>query len=341
MAKAKKLPSGSWRVQLYIGRDSAGKRKYKSFTAATKKEAEYQASKYALKRGSANEFTITVGEAMHRYIALKTGVLSPSTIRSYHAIKNMFPKLESVNINNLTTAQVQLAVSELSVTYSPKTVRNAHGFLMSAVRMFAPDINFKVTLPTKKPAAIQIPTKEQLQTLLDAAADDSPLYTAILLAAGVGLRRSEIAALTWQDYNTNRKTLSVNKAMVKTVNHEWVIKTTKTSSSTRLLRLPDFICNHLDTLPKDNERIVPLAPFAITYYFAKLLNKLGFNFRFHDLRHFYASLLLALGVPDKYAMARMGHASNNMLKNVYQHIMVDKESEIDNAINQQLNTFFS
>ena len=203
MAKAKKLPSGSWRVQLYIGRDSAGKRKYKSFTAATKKEAEYQASKYALKRGSANEFTITVDEAMHRYIALKTGVLSPSTIRSYHAIKNMFPKLESVNINNLTTAQVQLAVSELSVTYSPKTVRNAHGFLMSAVRMFAPDINFKVTLPTKKPAAIQIPTKEQLQTLLDAAADDSPLYTAILLAAGVGLRRSEIAALTWQDYNTN------------------------------------------------------------------------------------------------------------------------------------------
>ena len=163
MAKAKKLPSGSWRVQLYIGRDSAGKRKYKSFTAATKKEAEYQASKYALKRGSANEFTITVGEAMHRYIALKTGVLSPSTIRSYHAIKNMFPKLESFNINNLTTAQVQLAVSELSVTYSPKTVRNAHGFLMSAVRMFAPDINFKVTINTISYLYIQT---SALQTLM-------------------------------------------------------------------------------------------------------------------------------------------------------------------------------
>lgn len=53
-----------------------------------------------------------------------------------------------------------------------------------------------------------------------------------------------------------------------------------------------------------------------------------------------AELARAIGVPDKYAMARMGHASNNMLKNVYQHIMVDKESEIDNAINQQLNTFF-
>ncbi len=49
MATAKKLPSGSYRVQLYIGKDANGKRQYKSFTADTKKEAEYLAAKYSPK----------------------------------------------------------------------------------------------------------------------------------------------------------------------------------------------------------------------------------------------------------------------------------------------------
>lgn len=37
MAKAKKLPSGSWRVNQYVGKDADGKRVYKSFTADSKK----------------------------------------------------------------------------------------------------------------------------------------------------------------------------------------------------------------------------------------------------------------------------------------------------------------
>ena len=42
--------------------------------------------------------------------------------------------------------------------------------------------------------------------------------------------------------------------------------------------------------------------------------------------------MLALGVPDKYAMERMGHASNNMLKTVYQHTMNDKTEEVSNVV---------
>ena len=49
MAKAKKLPSGNWRVNQYIGKNKDGKRQYKSFTASSKKEAEYLAAEYVLK----------------------------------------------------------------------------------------------------------------------------------------------------------------------------------------------------------------------------------------------------------------------------------------------------
>ena len=52
MAKAKKLPSGSWRVRVYDGKGADGKDRYKSFTAATKREAEFLAAEYAAKRKS-------------------------------------------------------------------------------------------------------------------------------------------------------------------------------------------------------------------------------------------------------------------------------------------------
>lgn len=49
MATAKKLPSGSYRVLLYIGKAADGKRKYKSFTGLSKKDVEYEAAAYSLK----------------------------------------------------------------------------------------------------------------------------------------------------------------------------------------------------------------------------------------------------------------------------------------------------
>ena len=46
MATAKKLPSGSWRCLIYTGKDENGKRQYKSFTADSKKEAEFLAAAF-------------------------------------------------------------------------------------------------------------------------------------------------------------------------------------------------------------------------------------------------------------------------------------------------------
>ena len=50
MAKAKKLKSGNWRCLVYDYTDENGKRHYESFTAETKKEAEYLAAEFALNK---------------------------------------------------------------------------------------------------------------------------------------------------------------------------------------------------------------------------------------------------------------------------------------------------
>ena len=63
----------------------------------------------------------------------------------------------------------------------------------------------------------------------------------------------------------------------------------------------------------------------------------GFTLTFHDLRHLNASVMLMLGIPDKYAMERGGWATNMMLKSVYQHTFDEERRKVD----EQIDGFFN
>ena len=72
-----------------------------------------------------------------------------------------------------------------------------------------------------------------------------------------------------------------------------------------------------------------MLPGSVLKRFYHLCEKNGLpRFTMHAERHAYASEMLAMGVPDKYAMQRMGHSTTNMLKKVYQHLYEDKQKEI-------------
>jgi len=58
--------------------------------------------------------------------------------------------------------------------------------------------------------------------------------------------------------------------------------------------------------------------------------------RFHDLRHLNASVMVKLGIPDKYAMERGGWATNQTLKNVYQHTFSEERNVVDQKIDAYL-----
>jgi len=101
--------------------------------------------------------------------------------------------------------------------------------------------------------------------------------------------------------------------------------------------MPHILITYLDSLSKDKDTLISIKPNSITYRFGSLVKSLGIRCRFHDLRHYNASVMLALGVPDKYAMKRLGHATPNMLKTVYQHVMSTKQEEITTTINDFFN----
>ena len=150
-----------------------------------------------------------------------------------------------------------------------------------------------------------------------------------------GLRHSETIALTWGDINN--RTISITKAKVRDADGQYQIKPPKTTAGTRKLEMPDKLYNALPLRGEDSESVITSNIKTLDNLYIRVSKKVGFNYNFHSLRHYYASILLLEGVPNKYAMERMGHATDNMLKNVYQHTFRSKQEEIDKTINAAFN----
>lgn len=337
MATPKKLPSGAWRIQIYIGRDENGKKIVESITAPTKREVEEKARVRELeishgKFVEEDSREITVGDAIDNYINYRDAVLSPKTIREYRNMrKNYCTDLMPRKVRTLSENDIQKSINNLAKSHSPKTVKNFMGLLLPSVRAVDKSINFDINLPQPEKTEMQIPDNFLLERIMDEAMG-TELYIPILLGATCGLRRSEIAALDYtEDFDYTKNTVTINKAVVRNSEGLWETKKPKSAAGYRTVKVPGWVMDVIKDAADNGFH--PCNADYITNGYKRICKQLGIkNIRFHDLRHYYASSLLALGVPDKYAMARMGHATTNMLKNVYQHRMRDKDKELDATI---------
>lgn len=331
----KQLPSGSYHTQIVIGKDANGKRIVESFT-----DASYAAvMQWALDRRLTREADpdprtpakMTFAQALDAYIESKSAVLSPSTIREYRRIRaGSFPTLMHIPLQKITQNDIQIAVNQEAMTLSPKTVRNHHALITSVLATYRPDFHVNTTLPQKVKPDISIPTDEQMQALFKAA-KGSAHELPIILAACCGLRRSEICGLTWGDINFQKNTIDVRAALVMDENGDLVKKGTKTVAGKRTIPLLPPVRAALESIkpqtPDNSAPVVNLKPNSISTNFDRLLDKAGLpHFRFHDLRHYTVSVMLYLNIPKKYIADYVGHETENMIDQVYGHIMKDKKS---------------
>lgn len=330
MAKATKLPSGNWRVRVFSHTSADGKKHYKSFTGKTRKEAERKGAMY--KHIESKEEMSTLREAMEDYIEIKRNTLSPSTIKGYAGLVkgNVYEMIEGKRLANLKMTDIQRWVNAYSVGHSAKTVHNAHGFLSAVLKLYKPDMVLTTRLPSRDPVSYHVPTNQEICDLVRFCEQyDVELLKAVYLAAFGTLRRSEVCALRSKDLKGNM--LHVSRALVKDEKGAYVEKSTKTLSSDRFIELPDFV---VEILPRSG-KLVSLTPDALTKHFIQALNIIGLShqFRFHDLRHYSASVMHALGVPDQYIMSRGGWQSDKVLKQVYRGTMDDYTQKFNRVIN--------
>lgn len=331
MAKAKKLPSGNWRVNLFVGFDDNHKRKYKSFTSPSKKEAEHAALEYQLTmKSKRNPMNLTVGEAIDKYISLKAPILSPATISGYKKIrKNNFQELMNISLVKLTQEHIQSAVNSDASRLSSKTIRNAHGLLSAVLREYYPDFILRTSLPRPQRKIHNIPSDKDIRLILKAI-KGTDIEIPVLLAVWLSLRMSEVRGLKWENVYEDR--IVINEAIVDAENFP-VVKGTKSYAGTRVIALPRYLKDVLMEKPREGDYVTNLSGQAIYKRFIRLQEKIGVGpYRFHDLRHANASIMLKLGIPDKYAMERGGWSTNSTLKAVYQHTMVNEKEQINAKI---------
>lgn len=343
MPTAKKLPSGSWRCQIFshyeIIKNPDGttkqKRIYKSFTcddktAKGKKKCEKMAADWSIDRKSFSDQNLLFGGAIDRYISGRESVLSPRTITDYKSIRrNYAQSLMEKPIGSITQEDIQKAINFEAKTHSPKTIRNIHGLISAVMRLYRPDFALNTSLPKKRTSNLYIPSEEEIQRLVKHVAD-TEMELPVLLAAFGPMRRGEICALKAEDISGN--IVHVCRNMVRTEDGKWIEKTPKSYAGDRYIEFPDFVAEKWEGI---TNHIVKMNPNQITDRFGRVLKNAGLpHFRFHDLRHYSASIQHALGVPDAYIMQRGGWGNDGVLKTIYRHALKDKSQEMSRIANE-------
>lgn len=324
--KATKLPSGNWRCRAYDNKT----KKCKSFTAPTKKEAEYLATEWLngknQKRSLSRE---TVAQCVRNYIESKENILSPSSIRGYLIIlNNSINEIENININDLTERDLQSWVNSNASRYKPKSVKSQYGLVTAALRQAKIMLDFNsVLLPRIPKSEKKIPNEKEIALILEMV-EGTSVELPVTIAVTLGLRQSEIAALKWSDYDG--QVLDIHAAVVPDKHSKFVYKnTTKSQASTRKIEVDGILKERLDRAEHTGEFISPMLPSSVLRKFNQLCDKNGLpRYTMHEQRHGNASMMLAMGVPDKYAMKRLGQSSPSMVKEIYQHLYEDKEKEV-------------
>lgn len=120
-------------------------------------------------------------------------------------------------------------------------MRDYHGFVTAVMGTFYPALRISTTLPQKVKSEPYTPSSEDVKRILEAVKDTD--FEVPVTLACYGLRRSEICALTPEDVDGD--ILHINKALVQAADGEWVIKSTKTTGSTRDIVIPQELAEKI------------------------------------------------------------------------------------------------
>lgn len=263
---------------------------------------------------------------INKYIDSKRNVLSPSTILTYERLTNVISKdFLKKRLGELTQLDVQEEINRYSENHSPKSVKSLHGFIASVIALFRPQMILRTSLPQAIKKERYLPSEKDIKALLEYTKDTED-HIAIQLGI-LSLRRSEICALEMSDLKDNE--LHIHSNMVW--NKKWIKKESpKTDAGNRTIYLPESLANEI----RDKGYFFNYSPNKLNEHLQKYQKELGMpRFRFHDLRHFFASYASTV-MSEAEAMALGGWASSGIFEKVYREAFEGKKKKAAKKYNK-------
>lgn len=323
--KLEELPSGSFRAQKMY----KGVRYRITFDhKPTEKELTIAfAEKMQDNTGERGSFEKYATE----YIQNRINVISPATVRTYQRkIKQLSDTFKAKNLYDITGEDVQKEINTFSLDHEPKTVASLHGFIASVMGVYRPNFVLRTKLPQKIIKDRYLPSEEDIKAILETTkgTEDSIAFQLGILS----LRRSEICALTMDDLQDNE--LHIHRNLVYNEHNKWVVKDTpKTDASNRKIYLPDSLVEEI----KEQGYFFKYTPKKLNEHLHKYQKALNIQpFRFHDLRHYFASYAHSMGIPDADIMAIGGWQTDNVMKRIYRKSLEDSKKKSMEKLNNAI-----
>ena len=350
MSSIQKRPNGKWRARYH---DPTGKERSKHFERKADAQRFLDEMTTSIVSGQyvdPKAGRITVKEYAEDW--RKRQVHRPST-QDYHETmlrRHVYPSLGDKGLSSVMPSDIQAWVKRISNDLQPSTVGVLHGILSGILRAAVADRRIPsnpcegTRLPKAEKKLVEPNKTSEIHALEQAMPDR--FRALVTLAAGTGMRQGECFGLTVDRIDFLRRTVRVDRQLVIPKGAEPTFGPPKTRASVRTIPLPqtvvDALAAHLAQFPASPTGLVFTTedgkPIRRTMFSARVwrpavkASGVRQGTRFHDLRHYYASLLIRHNESVKVVQARLRHASAAETLDTYAHLWPDSDDRTREAI---------
>lgn len=336
-------------------RDPDGRQRKKTFPTKAAAVAHLSVIRAEMMRGQyidlAEARQTTVAEQVRRWVASRAHNAS-TAYRVDSNIRNHIEgsRLGAMNLASVRPSDVQGWVAECAKTLSPGTLKLVLGLVRGALRAAVDDrilgsspAAVRISIPRDRAPRIVPLTVADVQALADAM--PVRCRAMVITQAGLGLRLGELLALRVRDVDMLRRVVRIEWQLAKRTRER---VRPKTPRSIRSIPLPDVVAEalaaHLSVFPASPEGIIFTTALGNLHWhehygtriFQRAVKraKLPEGTSSHDLRHHYASVLLAAGESVIAVAERLGHEDAALVLSTYGHLMPDSEDRTRRAVDQ-------
>lgn len=351
---AYKTNRGTWYCSFYYT-DWNGERKKKKKEGFKTKTKALEFERQFLERSQGSP-DMTFNTLFDLYLTDCKSRLKPTTCENKEFLVNhkILPYFSDIPINTIEPSMIRKWQNEIISSESnpkPSYLKSIHVQLSAifnyAVRYYKlPSNPAKIcgAMGANKSDPINFWTIDEFNHFI--AFSDVSMYTVIYhILFWSGMRIGECLALTLNDFDFTRKTVSITKSYAR-YRQQDIILDPKTPKSKRTITIPQFLCDVIATYVdklygyNDDDRLFPIIKSTINKHIIKTAEKAELKrIRIHDLRHSHASLLIEQGFSPLLISERLGHENIQTTLQTYSHLYPNKHYEVAEKLDQIIGNY--